>query len=100
MPFEIHHDGQALLLELSGAVTVRDAAELSKSLAAQLTAGASVVVRSAALEDIDSCILQILISARKTVGALTLENPSVLLVNALDRCGLRREFASGAKEPA
>jgi hypothetical protein len=49
------------------------------------------------LEDIDTCVLQVLYSLRRTVPALAFDNPSTAFIAALDRCGLRRELL-GARE--
>ncbi len=49
------------------------------------------------LEDIDTCILQLLCSLRKTALALSFDNPSEAFVNAIERCGLQRELI-GARE--
>ena len=56
-----------------------------------------VAVDTGGLEDIDTCILQLLCSLRKTVPALSFDNPSEAFVSAVDRCGLRRELL-GARE--
>ena len=53
-----------------------------------------VVVDTGGLEDIDTCILQMLCSLRKTVPALSFDNPSEAFIGAVDRCGLRRELLS------
>ena len=75
MPYEIHNTTEVLILELKGGVTVRHAAELGKCLASSLTSGATVVVRTRELEDIDTSILQLLVSLRKTTPAFVLEDP-------------------------
>jgi hypothetical protein len=50
------------------------------------------------LEDVDTCILQLLCSLRKTLPGVAFENPSPALVGALDRCGLRRELLGGRED--
>jgi hypothetical protein len=49
------------------------------------------------LEDIDTCILQLLYSLRQTVPALSFDKPSEAFIAAVDRCGMRRELL-GARE--
>ncbi len=98
MPYEIQNSPQGLILELRGGVTVRHAAELGKCLASTLTSGATVVVRTQELEDIDTSILQMLVSLRKTTPAFFLEHPSEVFVNAVDRCALRGELLAESKD--
>ena len=94
MPFDIKNTDQELVLELKGAVTVRHAAELGKSLASSLTSGGTVKVRANELEDIDTSILQMLVSLRKTATTFAIEDPSEFFATAVDRCALRRELLS------
>jgi hypothetical protein len=84
-------------LKLEGAVTIRHARELAAGLAAGLEEGAPAGVDTTGLEDIDTCILQLLCSLRKTVPALGFDNPSGAFIGAVDRSGLRRELL-GARE--
>lgn len=49
------------------------------------------------LEDIDTCILQLLCSLRRSIPALAFDEPSEVFLGAVDRCGLRRELL-GARE--
>jgi anti-anti-sigma regulatory factor len=97
MPYEIHKEPSGLILELRGGMTVRHAAELGKCLASSLTSGASIVVRTQQLEDIDTSILQLLISLRSTTPSFVLEDPSEAFVNAIDRCALRGELQGELK---
>lgn len=98
MPYEIQNTEQGLILELKGGVTVRHAGELGKLLASRLNSGTTVVVRTQELEDIDTSVLQMLVSLRKTAAAFVLEDPSEAFVNAVDRSALRREVLAGATE--
>jgi ABC-type transporter Mla MlaB component len=97
MPYEIQRTEDGLILELRGGVTVRHAAELGKCVASSLTSGAAVSVRTRELEDVDTSILQLLVSLRKTAAAFVLEDPSEAFVNAVERCALRRELLAGWK---
>lgn len=97
MPFEIETTGDGLLLELAGGVTVRYAADLGKRLAASLETSKTVTVRAGKLDDIDTSILQILVSLRKTAAMFVLREYSEAFARAVDRCALRRELLS--KEP-
>jgi anti-anti-sigma regulatory factor len=98
MPYEIQNTTEGLILELTGGVTIRHAAELGKCLASSLTSGATVMVRTQELEDIDTSILQMLVSLRKTTPAFVLENPSGAFVNAVERCALRSELLAESKD--
>jgi len=98
MPFSIAGAQGRLILKLEGAVTIRHAQDLAGALVAGFEEGAPVAaVDTVALEDIDTCVLQILYSLRKTLPAVAFDNPSAVFLAALDRCGLRRELL-GARE--
>jgi anti-anti-sigma regulatory factor len=98
MPFAVQTRENGLLLELTGSVTVRHAQELGKCLAASLTSGAKVTVRTRDLDDIDTCVLQLLVSLRKTAGTFVLEEMSTAFVSAVDRCALRRELFPASRD--
>ncbi len=98
MPYHIQNQERGLVLELKGGVTARDATELSRSLTASLKAEGTVVVQTAELEDIDTSILQMLISLRKTVASFLAPDPSDAFVSAVDRCAIRRELLGESKE--
>jgi anti-anti-sigma regulatory factor len=85
------------ILKLEGAVTIRNAQDLAAKLGEDLEDGTPVGVDTLDLEDIDTCILQLLCALRKTVPALSFDNPSDAFISAVDRCGLRRELL-GARE--
>jgi len=99
MSFEIQVNEQNIGLEIKGGVTARDVGEMARALAASLKSGSTVVLETAGLEDVDTSVLQMLVSLRKTVSALLVENPSEVFVNAVDRCALRRELLGAAREP-
>ena len=98
MPYTIQEQDGRIALELKGGVTARDVGEMAKALASTLKSGASVVVQTHELEDIDTCVLQLLVSLHKTAATLSIENPSEVFVDALDRCALKREILPGSKE--
>ena len=98
MPFEIQTTTEGLILRLSGGVTYDMPPSSRKRLASSLTSGIPVVVRTRELDDIDTSILQMLVSLRKTTPAFVLENPSEAFVNAVDRCALRRELLAESKD--
>jgi len=98
MAYAIDRQGNNVALELSGGVTARDAAELAKSLAQSVNSGASVVVQTRELDDVDTCILQMLIALQRSVEGFIVEDPSEVFVNAIERCALRRELLAGSKE--
>ena|ERR1035438_3326191 len=97
MPFSIANTEGRQILRLEGSVTIRHAHDLAAKLAEDLEDGAPVAVDTAGLEDVDTCILQLLYSLRKTFPALSFNEPSEAFIGALDRCGLRRELL-GARE--
>ncbi|MGJ5813657.1 STAS domain-containing protein [Paludibaculum fermentans] len=92
MPFSISHRLGRQLLKLEGAVTIRHAQDLVTKLGESPDDGSSVEVDASGLEDIDTCILQLLCSLRKTAPSFSFSNPSDAFVNAVDRCGMRREL--------
>ena len=94
MPFSIASTQGRQILKLEGAVTIRHAQDLAAKLGESLEDGTPVGVDTGGLEDIDTCILQLLCSLRKTVPALSFDNPSEAFIGAVDRCGLRRELLS------
>ena len=91
MPFSIDSNQGRQILKLEGAVTIRHAQDLAARLG-DLEDGAPVGVDTGSLEDIDTCILQLLTSLRKTAPALSFDRPSAVFTNAVERCGLRREL--------
>ena len=92
MPFSIDRQQSRQILKLEGAITIRHAQDLAATLGKGLADGIPVGVDTARLEDIDTCILQLLCSLRKTVPRLSFDNPSEAFIGAVDRSGLRREL--------
>jgi anti-anti-sigma regulatory factor len=97
MPFTITSAQGGCVLELEGEVTIREAQALAAKLGEGLEDGAPVRVDTGGVTDIDTCILQLLYSLRKTVPALSFDNPPETFTAAVDRCGLRRELL-GSRE--
>ena len=98
MPYTIQTKDNRLALELTGEVTARDVGDISEHLAPSLKGELTVVVHTRQLEDIDTSVLQMLVSLRKTVTTLRFEDPSDAFLNAVDRCALRRELLADSKE--
>jgi anti-anti-sigma regulatory factor len=94
VPFSIVNEQGRHCLNLQGSVTVQHAHDLAAKLGEMTEDETPVLVNTADLEDIDTCILQLLYSLRKTVTALSFDNPSESFIAAVDRCGLRRELLS------
>jgi len=94
MPFSMVKEVGRRILKLEGSITVRDAQELAARLAHDTEDVAPCGVDTDALTDIDTCILQLLYSWRKSVPALRFDNPSQVFIGAVDRCALRRELLS------
>jgi anti-anti-sigma regulatory factor len=92
MPFSITGSEAGQILKLAGAVTIRHAQDLATLLGQNLEDGLPLAVDTTGLEDIDTCILQLLYSLRKSVTAVSFDNPSDAFLSAVDRCALRREW--------
>ena len=71
MPFSMVEKEGRQILRLEGAVTIRHARDLAAKLGESLEDGAPLEVDTAALEDVDTCILQLLHSLGQTVPALS-----------------------------
>jgi hypothetical protein len=97
MPFSIAGSEAGQILKLEGAVTIRHAQDLATLLGQNLEEGLPLAVDTAGLEDIDTCILQLLNSLCKSVTPVSFDHPSDAFLGALDRCALRRELF-GVKE--
>ena len=91
MPFSIANKEGTQVLKLQGAVTIRHVADLAAKLGESLDEGRPVEVDTDGLLDVDTCILQLLYSLRKTV-ALSFDDPSDAFVAAVDRCGMRGQL--------
>jgi anti-anti-sigma regulatory factor len=94
VPFSIVNEEGRHFLNLEGSVTVQHAHDLTAKLGETLEDGAPVSVGTTDLEDIDTSILQLLYSLRKTAAGVSFDNPSESFIAAVDRCGLRRELLS------
>jgi anti-anti-sigma regulatory factor len=92
MPFSIVNKEGRQILMLEGAVTIQHSQEFAAKLGEE--DGMPVGVDTRGLTDIDTCILQLLYSMRKTLPELCFDNPSEVFIGAVDRCGLRRELLS------
>jgi anti-anti-sigma regulatory factor len=97
MPYSIASTKDGLVLRLEGAISVRHAQDLAAKLEKVLEDSTPVIVETGGLKDIDTCILQMLYSLRKTVPSLSFDHPSEYFIGVVDRCGLRRELL-GARE--
>lgn len=100
MPFTIANDRGGKILKLEGSVTIQEAQDLTARLLESLEEGAPIGVDTAALEKIDTCILQMLCSLRKTVSTVSFDDPSAAFVAAVNRRGLRRQLLGGEPEAA
>lgn len=98
MAYDVQKSATEVILELKQAVTARDVAGLSSTLAAAITTASSVRIKTERLEDIDTSVLQLLVSLRKSTRAFAVESPSEAFVTAVNRCGLRRELLAGSNE--
>jgi anti-anti-sigma regulatory factor len=94
MPFSIASMPGRQILKLEGAVTIRHAQDLAAAIGERLEEATPVGVDTGGLEDIDTCILQLLCSLRQVVPTLSFDEPSENFIRAVDRCGLRRELLS------
>jgi ABC-type transporter Mla MlaB component len=94
VPFSIDNEQGKRLLNLEGSVTVQHASDLAGMLGEIPEDGVPIHVGTQGLEDIDTCILQLLYSLRRTYTGVSFDNPSEFFISAVDRCGLRRELLS------
>ena len=94
MPFSIVNEHGRSILNLEGSITIQHAHDLAAEFEKLLEDGMPIQVDTKDLEDIDTCILQLLNSLRKTVPELSIDNPSEFFIATVDRCGLRRELLS------
>ena len=92
MAFSIEKKDGRQILKLTGVIIICDVQNLTAMLGESLEDGVPVKIETEGLEDIDTCILQLLYSLSKTVHDLSFENPSEAFLGAVDRCGLRREL--------
>lgn len=100
MPYTIKYSESDLVLELKGGITARDVADLAKTIAGSLQSSSSATVRGPEVDDIDTSVLQMLVSLRQTASTFVIENPSEAFEDAIDRCALRRELLADVKETA
>jgi hypothetical protein len=98
VPFSIVNEQGRQFLNLEGSVTVQHAHDLAAKLGETLEDGTPVSIGTKDLEDIDTCILQLLYSLRKTVPGVSFDNPSDFFIAAVDRCGLRRELLNARED--
>jgi hypothetical protein len=98
VPFSVVNEQGKHFLNLEGSVTVQHASDLAARLGEILEEGTPVNVGTQGLEDIDTCILQLLYSLRKTVPGLSFDDPSEYFIASVDRCGLRRELLGSREE--
>ena len=94
MPFSIVSAQGRQTLKLEGAVTIRDVQALASGLVQDLEESEPLDVDTEGLEDIDTCVLQLVCSLRKTVPALSFGTPSAIFLSAVERSGLWREMLS------
>lgn len=100
MPIRIQKTGKELTVEFEGAVTIRHAQDVASELGEYIESVVSVTVCTAGLQDVDTSILQLLCSLRKSVPGLSFETPSAEFIAAVDRSGLRRELLGSMREGA
>ena len=97
MAFSMVQQEGRLTLKLEGAVNIRHAQALADQLR-KVEDGDAVWLDTESLEDIDTSVLQLLCSLKKTVRAVSFDRVSDVFVSAVDRCGLRRELLSAREE--
>jgi anti-anti-sigma regulatory factor len=93
MAFEIRDDGMEVTLELAGAVTIRQAADLAHQMGAVLAGGGRTVrIDCRAVEDVDAAILQLLVSVSRSAASCELAEPSEAFLDRAGRCAMRLEL--------
>jgi len=96
--FSIVRDKHKQVVTLEGAVTIEVAQELGRQLRERLEDGTPLFIEAGALERVDTAILQLLCSLRKTFAAFSIREPSQAFITAVDRRGLRRELLSAHED--
>ncbi len=94
MPFSLETVEATQVLKLEGAVTIRYAEALAALLSDIPDDCSALEVDTLGLEDIDTCILQVLCSLRKTVSVVSFHKSSEIFCTAVSRCGLGRELTA------
>jgi anti-anti-sigma regulatory factor len=92
MPFSIVSEQDRYVLRLEGAVTIQHTQELTAMLGEVLYGNVALTVDTQHLEAIDTSALQLLYSLSKTIPKLSFDAPSVILIRAAERRGLRRQL--------
>ena len=92
MPYSVHTLDGRQKVTLEGRITIRHAEDFAEAMREVIKSGNPVDIETSGLEDIDTCILQLLCSLRKTVRASSFEVTSDVFLNAAERCGLRHEL--------
>lgn len=100
MAIRITRTESLLRLELEGVLSIRQAAEEARLLAASLDGAPAVEIETSALQDADTAILQLLCSLKKSVPELRFASPSAGFLAAVERCGLTSELLAGYREGA
>lgn len=98
MPYSLTPTNQHLVLSLHGAANIYDAQELAAQLRENIEPGRPILVEMQQLEEIDTCMLQLLYSLRSSGAAVTLGNPAEPFWSAAEAVGLHREFDRGSEE--
>ena len=92
MPFSRIETAGGVTLKLDGAITIGQAGDFAAWLLEDAGGAMPTGVDTQGLTDIDTCILQLLCSLRKSFPAIRFEDPSETFTGVVDRCGLRREL--------
>ncbi len=92
MSFSVLNRNGRQLLTLNGRMTIRQAGELAETLVRVTESSGPVDIDTSGLEDIDTCILQLLCSLQKSLGTISFDPPSGVFMDAMERTGLLHEL--------
>jgi anti-anti-sigma regulatory factor len=92
MPHEIQTEAGRVTIALSGDVTIGEAHSIAECVSAAIVDADSVELRAGGVREIDTCVLQLLVSLRNTVSEFHIAVASDELRGMVERCGLTREL--------
>jgi len=98
VPYSISRAQGVQVLNLEGEICIRHVRDLAALLIKEMDAGMRVEIHTRGLQRVDTAVLQLLCSVRRTATELTAPNPNEVFVAAVNRCGLRRQLLCGKED--
>lgn len=87
-------------MKLPRRATILEASRLIASMRQTLATGAPLRIDASEVDQVDTCILQLLCAARFASPDVSIQNPSDTFLTALHRCGLQRAMLGNRQEAA